>query len=68
MLSKANLVFSSSRLRRRPQHEDDLKNDDDLKNEGDLLNEDNLKKYENLQNEDNLNKKTILFFVCTQLF
>ena len=48
MLSKANLVYSSSRLRRRPQNadslktEDNLKNDENLKNEDDLMNEDNL--------------------------
>ena len=30
---KENLVYSSSRLRRQPQNEDELKNEDDLKNE-----------------------------------
>ena len=55
MLSKANLVYSSSRLRRRPQNEDELKiegvlkNEDDLKNGGDLKNEDDLKNKDNLK-------------------
>ena len=44
MLLKANLVYLSKRLRRRPQSEDDLKYEDALKNEDDLENEDNFKK------------------------
>ena len=43
MLSKANLVYSLSRLRLQPQNEDDFKIEDDLKNEDDLKDEDNLK-------------------------
>ena len=49
ILQKANLVYSLSRLRSRPQIEDDLKNEDNLKND------------DNLKNEDNLNKNAITF-------
>ena len=40
-LSSATL--KNFRLRKRPQIEDDFKNEDNLKNEDDLKNEDNLK-------------------------
>ena len=43
MLLKANLIYSLSRLRRRPRIEDNLKNEDDLKNDDNLRNEDDLK-------------------------
>ena len=45
------LVYSLYRLRKRPQIEDDFKNEDNLKNEDDLKNEDNLR------NEDDLKMK-----------
>ena len=48
------MVYSLSRLRRRPQNEDDLKNEDNLKNGDYLKNEDNLKFGDYLKNEDNL--------------
>ena len=51
---KANLVYSSSRLRRRPQNEDNFKNKDNLKNEDDHKNEDNLKNEDHLKNEADL--------------
>ena len=35
-LVSANLIYSLSRLRRRPQNEDDLKNEDYIKNKDDL--------------------------------
>ena len=49
-------MYSSSRLRRRPQNEDDLKIEDNLNNEDDLKNEDNLKNEEPLKNEYDLKK------------
>ena len=52
MLSKANLVYSSSRLRGRPQNEDNLKNKYGPKDKDNLKNEDNLK------DEDALKMKT----------
>ena len=50
MAYKVSFVYSSSRLRRRPQNEYDLKIEDNLKNEGDLKNEDELKNEDNLKN------------------
>ena len=44
MAYKVNFVYSSSRLRWRPQNEDDLKNEDNQKNEDDLKNENDLSK------------------------
>ena len=54
MMKKANLIYSLSRLRRRPQNEYELKYEDDLKNEDHLKNEDGLKNEDDLKNEDNL--------------
>ena len=53
-IEKSNLIYSLSRLRRRPQNEDDLKNEDNLKNEDDLKNKDDLKNEANLKYDDNL--------------
>ena len=52
MLSKANLIYSLSRLRRQTQNEDNLKNEDDLRIEDDLRNEDNLRNEDDLKYED----------------
>ena len=54
---KSKFVYSLSRLRRRPQNEDDLKKEDDLRNEDNLNNEDDLKNEDNLKNLDNLKKE-----------
>ena len=51
---KKSLVYSTSRLRRRPLNEDNLKDEDELKNE------DNLKKEDDIKNEDDLKLKTTL--------
>ena len=44
------MIYSSSRLRRQPQIEDDLKNEDDPKNEDYIKNDDDLKNEHNLEN------------------
>ena len=49
------MVYSSGRLRRQPQNENDLKNEDDLKNADDLKNEDDLENKDDFKIEDNLN-------------
>ena len=56
MPEKANLVYSSSRLRWQPQNEDDLKNEGDHKNEDGIKNEDDLKNENDLKNKENLQK------------
>ena len=72
MLQNVNLVYSLNRLRRRPQIQDDLKNDDDLKNEDNLKTKDDFKNENDVKNEDDLKMKTTskitppskLFCVC----
>ena len=64
-VSIQNLVYSSSRLRKRPQNKDqlkievNLKNQNNLKNETDIKNDDDLKNEHNLKNKEHLKNKNI---------
>ena len=61
------MVYSTSRFRRRPQNEDDLKIEDNLKNKDNLKNEDNIKNEDDLDEVDLNMKKTYIHTPCPPL-